>query len=120
MRKYIAYKLLFIIAFSFYEASAQPPSKEYQLLYEDNFNGLDIYEADWFFRLDRREGGSFNALNLKQNVFVRDGFLPINVNQSHIYSQQKAITRFRGTLQDIRVFNRGLTKEEILKIFSVK
>lgn len=67
-----------------FNLSAQPPSKDYILLYEDNFNGNSVNESDWAYRLDRRQGGSFNALNLKENVYITDGLLHIAVRQDTI------------------------------------
>jgi len=63
---------------------AQPPSAGYVLLYEDHFQGNAVNELDWSYRLDRRQGGSFNALNLKENVFILDGLLHIVVRQDTI------------------------------------
>lgn len=63
---------------------AQPPSKDYQLLFEDNFNGNTIRVGDWSYRLDRRQGGSFNALNRKENVSISGGYLHVSVRQDTI------------------------------------
>ena len=64
--------------------SAQPPSGDYQLLFEENFDGNSVNEKDWSYRLDRRQGGNFNALNLKKNVSVSGGLLHIAVRQDTI------------------------------------
>jgi hypothetical protein len=77
--------LVFLLAFFLLDLLfAQPPSKGYVLLYEENFDENGVNEADWSYRLDRRQGGSFNALNLKENVFVADGLLHIAVRQDTI------------------------------------
>jgi len=89
MKKSGLFLICFLAAFYFAGLNgsvlfAQPPSKGYVLLYEDNFDGNGVNEADWSYRLDRRQGGSFNALNLKENVFVADGLLHIAVRQDTI------------------------------------
>ena len=82
--------LVFLLAFFLLDLLfAQPPSKGYVLLYEENFDENGVNEADWSYRLDRRQGGSFNALNLKENVFVADGLLHIAVRQDTINVLQK-------------------------------
>jgi hypothetical protein len=75
---------LFFTGYSFY-LSAQPPSSDYKLLFEENFDGNSVNEKDWVYRLDRRQGGSFNALNLKKNVSVSGGLLHIEVRQDTIH-----------------------------------
>ena len=63
---------------------SQPPGKGYKLLFEDNFDGNNIREDDWSYRLDRRQGGSFNALNRKENVSISGGYLHVAVRQDTI------------------------------------
>lgn len=63
---------------------SQPPGKGYKLLFEDNFDGNTVRENDWSYRLDRRQGGSFNALNRKENVSISGGYLHVAVRQDTI------------------------------------
>lgn len=63
---------------------SQPPGKGYKLLFEDNFDGNKLREDDWSYRLDRRQGGNFNALNRKENVSISGGYLHVAVRQDTI------------------------------------
>ncbi|NQU43307.1 family 16 glycosylhydrolase [bacterium] len=76
---------LLAMSFSGMSSHAGPPSPDYVLLYEDNFEGNAVNEVDWSYRLGRREGGGYiNGLNLKENVSVSDGALHIAVRQEMI------------------------------------
>ncbi|MEI7421732.1 MAG: LamG-like jellyroll fold domain-containing protein [Prolixibacteraceae bacterium] len=86
-RKFTFFSLLitiFILLSSHKSLFAQPPGKGYKLLFEDNFDGKSVREDDWSFRLDRRQGGSFNALNRKENVSISGGYLHVAVRQDTI------------------------------------
>lgn len=72
--------ILILINISF----AQPPTNEYKLLYEESFDGIQLNANDWSYRLDRRQGGTFNALNRAENVYIKDGLLHISVRQDTI------------------------------------
>lgn len=63
---------------------SQPPSKDYQLLFEDNFTGTKLNESDWNYRLGPRTGVGIDGLNLKENVYLEDGALHIAVKQEMI------------------------------------
>jgi len=63
---------------------SQPPSKEYQLLYEDNFAATKINESDWNYRLGPRTGVGIDGLNLKENVYLADSALHIAIKQEMI------------------------------------
>lgn len=79
-------KNLAIIALTFIAQSvkSQPPSKDYQLLFEDNFVGTNLNESDWNYRLGPRTGTGINGLNLKENVYVADSALHIVAKQETI------------------------------------
>lgn len=74
----------FLILFFQNPLFSQPPGKGYKLLFEDNFDGNNLREVDWSYRLDRRQGGSFNALNRKENVSISGGYLHVAVRQDTI------------------------------------
>ncbi len=75
MNKLLNLTLLAVAAAS--PASAGPPSKDYELLFADEFDGASLNEAHWGYRVGERKGGYFNGLNLKENVTVSDGQLRI-------------------------------------------
>jgi hypothetical protein len=54
----------------------------------------------------------------EQLQVIADVFIPLNGEQGIKIVQQKKITRYKGTLQDIRIYNRSITKEEIIKNIS--
>lgn len=61
------------------------PGKVFQLLYEDNFSGKTLNENDWQYRTGRRTGmGYMDGLNLKQNVYVKDSALHIQLKHEMI------------------------------------
>ena len=64
---------------------AAPPSKEYELLFEDNFDGNALNEKDWTYRVGERSGvNMFRSLNRKENVYVANGALHIIARQEQI------------------------------------
>jgi len=81
LNNYLGVTIFLFAFFAIGSIVAQPPSKDYQLLFEDNFEGSAIRENDWSYRLDRRQGGSFNALNRRENVSVSGGYLHVAVRQ---------------------------------------
>ncbi|GEM_PF-1575124 len=89
LQKYLRLSGFLVVLLSGDVLFAQPPSKDYQLLFEDNFDGRSIRENDWSYRMDRRQGGSFNALNRKENVYVSGGFLHVSVRQDTINGIQE-------------------------------
>jgi len=44
---------------------------------------------------------------------IADSFIPLNGEEGNKITQQKDITRYKGTLQHIKIYNRSITKEEI-------
>ena len=73
-----------VLIFIGHSVKSQPPSKDYQLLFEDNFAGTNLNESDWNYRLGPRTGTGINGLNLKENVFVADSALHIVAKQETI------------------------------------
>lgn len=72
-------------AFAVRSAGAEPPSKDYELLYEEAFKGNALNEKDWRYRTGARSGTGFHdSLNRKENVSVSDGALHIAVRQETI------------------------------------
>ncbi len=75
--------LLAGLAPAFSSDAAQPlPGPGYVLLFEDNFDGDAVNEAVWDYRVGRRGGedpaaGWIDAMNLKENVTVKDGMMVI-------------------------------------------
>lgn len=63
---------------------AEPPTKDYELLFADEFEGTALNTADWRYREDVRKGGYFNGLNLKENVSVSGGKLHITARYEPI------------------------------------
>ncbi len=65
---------------------AEPPSNDYELLYEDEFKGDSLNTNDWKYREGFRGGGSMfnNSLNRKQNVSVSNNELHIATYQENV------------------------------------
>jgi len=81
----LVFSLSILLVFSSHHSVfSQPPGKGYKLLFEDNFDGNKLREDDWSYRLDRRQGGNFNALNRKENVSISGGYLHVAVRQDTI------------------------------------
>ena len=94
---------------------AQPPSKDYQLLFEDNFDGSSIRENG--IRQETKDVSTAGRLGDvgEQLQVIADVFIPTKNEAPKDTGQQKTITRYKGNLQHIRVFNRAVTSDEILK-----
>lgn len=58
-------------------SSAAPPSPEYELLFEENFDGPEVNEQLWKHRIDKRMDG----FNRRENVGIADGNLVIALRQ---------------------------------------
>lgn len=80
---------LFLIIPSLRFAHSEPPSKDYELLFDEKFDGDAVNEKDWKFRLGRREGKGINGLNLRENVTVSNGALHVAVRQEMIDGKQE-------------------------------
>jgi hypothetical protein len=68
---------------------AQAPAG-YTLLYEENFSGNKVNEADWNYRIGHRGGVTedFDSYNRKENVSVHDGTLHIAVRREKIDGEE--------------------------------
>ncbi len=74
-----------ILACNCLPLKAEPPSKDYELLYEDEFKGDSLNTNDWKYREGFRAGSMFNnSLNRKQNVSVSN-------NELHIATYQETV-----------------------------
>lgn len=76
--------ILILSILNFFFAGAQPPGKNYKLLYEETFKGNHLNEDDWEYRIGKREGVNINGLNRKENVFIENDALHIKVTQEPI------------------------------------
>ncbi len=66
-------------------AVAAPPSSDYELMFEDNFEGSQLNEAAWFYREGPRTSGTWiNGLSRKENVLLKDGNLVIRCKVEEI------------------------------------
>ena len=66
--------LLSLTAFGINSLQAAPPSDDYQLIYEDHFQGAKLNTNAWAYRLGERSGaGMLNCLNRAENVTVANG-----------------------------------------------
>jgi beta-glucanase (GH16 family) len=70
-------------------APTTPPSPEYRLVFEDNFDGDKVDESFWDYRVGKRGGedetaGWINALNRKENVTLSGGMMRIRHAQEQI------------------------------------
>ena len=66
--------LLSLAAFDVCCLQAAPPSGDYQLLFQDNFQSAKLNTNDWAYRLGERPGaGMANCLNRAENVSVSNG-----------------------------------------------
>ncbi|MCU0791731.1 MAG: hypothetical protein MUE42_02505 [Opitutaceae bacterium] len=71
---------LFLAAASLLLASpafSAPPSPDYELLFEEQFDGTELDTSRWRHRIDRRQNEYLNGLNRAENVSVSGGFLRI-------------------------------------------
>lgn len=76
--------LLWIIGINLL-AQGPPSNQGYKLLYEENFEGKELNTNDWAYRVGRRKAGTrINGLNLKENVYVKDGVLYIEAKHEKI------------------------------------
>jgi beta-glucanase (GH16 family) len=73
--------LTMLLTLSITELVAQPPSKDYQLLFEDNFTGEKVNDKHWSFRIGARTGLNINSWNRKENVYQKDSGLHVVVKQ---------------------------------------
>ncbi len=65
--------------------AAPPEGKGYELVYAEEFDGDQVNEKDWYFRVGARKSGTYiNGLNRKENVYVRDGKLHVVARQEMI------------------------------------
>ena len=68
--------------------AAPPEGQGYQLLYADEFDGDKLNLNDWYYREGRRTGGGYiNGLNLKENVYLKDGKLVIEAKHEMLNGQ---------------------------------
>lgn len=75
-----------LLASNCHQLQAEPPSKDYELLYEEAFKGDSLNTNDWRYREGFRGGGSMfnNSLNRSQNVSVSN-------NELHIATYQEMV-----------------------------
>jgi len=75
-----------VLAFNCQSLNAEPPSKDYELLYEEEFKGDSLNTNDWKYREGFRGGGTMfhNSLNRKQNVSVSNNELHIATYQENV------------------------------------
>ena len=67
---------------------AAVPAPQYELLFADEFEGEQLNETHWRYRLGERGGvNMFRSLNRKENVAVGGGHLRITVRQETIGGQ---------------------------------
>lgn len=72
-----------------FSVHAAPPASDYELIYSDEFTNA-VNEAMWSYREGRRTMGTWiNALNLKENVSVRDGNLVITSKTEEIKGKKE-------------------------------
>ena len=68
---------------------AAPPSSDYELIYSDEFTNA-VNEAMWNYREGRRTMGTWiNAMNLKENVTIKDGNLVITAKTEEIKGKKE-------------------------------
>ena len=63
---------------------AEAPSKDYELLFEENFDGPVLNADHWEHRVGPRTGAGINGLNLARNVTFADGQLVVTARQESI------------------------------------
>jgi hypothetical protein len=70
---------------------ATPPSPDYKLVFEDDFNGTSVNENAWCYRIDRRGGadgdGFIKGLNRRENVSVSGGLLRVKLDRETLDGQ---------------------------------
>jgi len=83
MKKSQLFKILFtsahlFILFGYVHVKAEPPAnKGYVLLFDESFTADTLNTNRWYYREGLRTGTGINGLNLKENVFVKDGMLHV-------------------------------------------
>ena len=61
---------------------------------------------------DKTSAGRLGDVGEQLQV-IADVFIPLNGEQENKIVQQENITRYKGTLQNIRIYNRSITQKEI-------
>ena len=67
--------------------------------------------------MDKNSAGRLGDVGEQLQV-IADVFIPLKGETGNKNVQQKNITRYKGTLQNIRVFNRSITQKEIINNIS--
>jgi len=67
-------------------AKAEPPAgKGYTLLFDESFSGDTLNTENWYYRVGPRTGIGIDGLNLKENVYIKDGVLHIVAKHENPY-----------------------------------
>jgi hypothetical protein len=61
---------------------------------------------------DKTAGGRLGDVGEQLQV-IADSFIPLNGEEGNKIKQQKDITRYKGTLQNIKIYNRSISRQEI-------
>lgn len=81
--KRAALLLLALLSMLARDLTAAPPTSDYELIFEDNFDGNELNTNTWTYRVDKRMDG----LNRRENVSVSGGNLHIAVRTDTINGQ---------------------------------
>lgn len=80
MKSPLNFTILLTMLCMFFSAivNADPPAnKGYTLLFDESFSGDTLNTDRWYYRIGPRTGTGINGLNLKENVYIKDGILHI-------------------------------------------
>jgi beta-glucanase (GH16 family) len=72
------------LTFSTIVNAVPPANKGYKLLFDESFVGDTLNTNNWYYRIGPRTGTGIDGLNLKENVFVKDGTLHITAKYEMI------------------------------------
>ncbi len=69
--------MLFWLFFTTTVNADPPANKGYVLLFDESFIADTLNTNNWYYRIGPRTGTGINGLNLKENVYVKDGMLHV-------------------------------------------
>ena len=101
----------FLLCYSLFTIQSQVPSENYKLVWEDDFNGLELDKDKWS---PRSLGHRRDAFNVAKNATVQNGYLALrseNINDTIFSSMISTQNKFETTYGYFEI--RCLLQQEI-------